>query len=442
MPRQPELSDTMDVNGSSTVQAGVRDVGRLGLRMAWGLLRGRGRLDGGSVMCAWAREMMARAPEATGLRIAVPGFSIDLVGDRRRSEQILSGRPGEEYGAGRLKVQAMSFLAPNALTIADGELWRSLRPFNEQALGTGGAHPYAQVFLDGVRRSFARPVSDRDDVQSAMAGAMTSVVLGEPEDEDARQAARDVTALFGVVQNPVRRKLLGRFYRGRRTRLYALLRRRWRDANARQPTVLGMAPRDVRTKAEDSLLEQIPHWMFTFTGSGTDLLTRTLAMVTARSDVRRRVIEECAAAGPLDRAETVQRRLDFTRACVLETGRLFPPVTRTFHHPKEKVGGPEVAHYFPLLQRDDALGDTVHSFRPERWLAPELDEAARASNLFLRGPRACPGKDLILFVCTAAVARQVGELALMERASRLSRDPLPVSFPEREARFTAPEASR
>jgi hypothetical protein len=108
----------------------------------------------------------------------------------------------------------------------------------------------------------------------------------------------------------------------------------------------------------------------------------------------------------------------------------------------------EVVHWFPLLQRDDALGAAVHDFRPDRWLGEELDPAAAASNLFLRGPRVCPGKDLILFVCKAAIARQVGELGLGgplnggSRASRLAHDPLPVSFPEGEAQFTASEASR
>jgi cytochrome P450 len=94
-------------------------------------------------------------------------------------------------------------------------------------------------------------------------------------------------------------------------------------------------------------------------------------------------------------------------------------------------------HYFPLLQRDDRLGPTVHEFRPDRWLAPDLDAAAQASNLFLRGPRACPGMDLILFVCKTAAAMQLGELGLSARQDRLAHDPLPVSFPKLDAPFTA-----
>jgi cytochrome P450 len=163
--------------------------------------------------------------------------------------------------------------------------------------------------------------------------------------------------------------------------------------------------------------------------------------VTSRADVHAKVVQEIRAAGPADRAETIAR-LPYLHACLLETGRLFPPVTRTFHRKGADASGAgrEIVHYFPLLQRDDLLGPTVHEFRPERWLAaPRLDAAAAASNLFLRGPRACPGMDLILFVCTAAAARLLGELGLSGRDDRLARDPLPLSFPKTRARFTAPE---
>lgn len=95
----------------------------------------------------------------------------------------------------------------------------------------------------------------------------------------------------------------------------------------------------------------------------------------------------------------------------------------------------ETVHYFPLLQRDPELDASIDAFRPDRWLEPEPDPAVRASNLFLRGPRACPGEDLILFVCKAALARQVGEIGITVRPSRLGHDPLPVTFPAGEARF-------
>jgi cytochrome P450 len=149
------------------------------------------------------------------------------------------------------------------------------------------------------------------------------------------------------------------------------------------------------------------------------------------------VLDEIRTVGPLDRAESIGR-LVYLNACVLETGRLFPPVTRTFHHAAPSSGARprELVHYFPLLQRDDSLGPTVHQFNPDRWLTTTLDAAASASNLFLRGPRACPGMDLILFVCKAALSRQLGELHLTARQDRLTRDPLPVSFPKIASSFS------
>lgn len=434
----PDTAKAIRAAAAPAARAGIADFARLASRMAMGKLGG-GSFDGGAAVCAWARRIMARADDATGVRAGLGGRGVEIVGDPDRSEAILGATPGDGYRAGNLKVGAMGFLAPEALTVANGERWKVLRPFNEGALGTGGPHAHAQPFLEHVRAAFSAPVTDRTAVEKAMGRAMAGIVLGGDAAE-AAQMADDVGTLFDVVQSPVRRLLLGWRHRGRRRRLYAALARRWEATEVADPTVLGSARRHAPELGRSTLLEQVPHWMFTFTRSGTDLLTRTLALASARPEVRRRIAEECTAAGAPEQAATVDR-LDFTRACVLETGRLFPPVTRTFHHPVAE-GGSEVVHWFPLLQRDDALGATVHDFRPERWLADTPDAAAAASNLFLRGPRACPGSDLILFVCTAAMALQVGEIGITARGPRLSRDPLPVSFPEGEARFAAPEDGR
>lgn len=419
--------------------AGLADLLRLGTRMAGAFLRDPGRFDPGAVGCAWARQLARREPDGT-LGISLPGRRLALVTDRERSAEILDGVPGPEgYVAGHLKVDAMRFLAPGALTIADGERWAALRPFNERALGDGGPHPSAQTFLDRVRAAFTRPVTDRRDVQAAMGRAMAWIVLGVDPARDPH-AVEDIRVLFDVVQSPLRRIVLGRFYRARRERLYRLIEACWHRDDGPRHTLLGAARQQPPPLDERTLFEQVPHWMFTFQGSGTDLLTRALALVAARPEVRRRVRDECAAAGPLERAETMER-LPYVDACLLETGRLFPPVTRTFHRRAGSAGdAPELVHWFPLLQRDDALGATVHDFRPERWLEASPDAAGAASNLFLRGPRACPGKDLILFVCRAAMARQIGELGIGAPRSILSRDPLPISFPGRAAHFTVAEA--
>ncbi|MGH7505237.1 MAG: cytochrome P450, partial [Longimicrobiales bacterium] len=431
----PPADRTPPATTYATAHAGLFDL--VGLLARLGVGRMTTDFDAQAVGCRWAHAAMA-GENASELRIGVAGMSVDLVGSRARSDVILAAPPDDEgYAAGKLKTAGMSFLAPLALTIANGDRWRRLRALNEQILCTGGTHAYAQAFLERVREAFDRPVTGRNDIRDAMARAMTGIVLGTVRAED-DHAAEDVIALFDAVQSPLRRKLFGFRYRGRRERLYALIGRRFDNTRETDLTLLALAHRAEPGIARDELLQQVPHWMFTFTGSGTDLLGRTLALITARPDTRRRVLAELDTAGSPELATTIAR-LDFLNACCLETGRLFPPVTRTFHRAPDGEG--DVIQYFPLLQRDDALGPTVHHFVPDRWLGSEHDDVAAASNLFLRGPRACPGADLILFVCRAALVRLLRDFRVSGGGRRLARDPLPLSFPEREARFTIAEAT-
>lgn len=416
-----------------SVRVGAGALAKAALSLGVGRLRHGEDFDMSGAGCAWARGLLTREG-AAGLDIAALGKHVHVVGDRAESEEVLARAPNAGGQAGKPKVDAMHFLAPHALTIAQGDEWKLLRSFNEFAVGTGAMHVYAQTFLDHVRRAFARPPRTPDQIRQAMGQVMAHIVLGDTA-AIAPEIAGDVKTLFGVVQSPVRRKLLGFRYKGKREHLYKVLGRAWEGAHTDEPSLIALAKQHAPAKVEhDKLLQQIPHWMFTFTGSGTDLLTRTLVMVTTRPAVQREVLDEARAAGALDRAQAIGA-LRYLNACLLETGRLFPPVTKTFH----AGANGSVAHYFPLLQRDDRLGHTVHGFRPDRWLGDALDAPAAASNLFLRGPRACPGMDLILFVCKAALVRMVAEQGISASTESLASDPLPVSFPKRAPRFTTTE---
>jgi len=424
-------------SGGMPARAGVFDMLSLGATLGAELLKGS-KSDPAAAHRRWADHVMKRDG---GADIDVAILPIEMVGNRAHSNELLASAPDEGVVTpGHTKADAMRFLAPAALTIASGDAWRRLRPFHEQVLGTGGTHAFAQTFLFHIRAAFAAPVHNESDIRAAMGRAMIKIVLGDVNPR--LDPARDVTKLFALVQSPVKRKLLGFLHRRRRDHLYDLIARKWEylaesSEGSREETLLAIAAHVAPDTDRTSLLQQVPHWMFTFTCSGTDLLTRALCLITSRHHVRERVLDEIRGCGPIDKATTVERMV-YLNACILEAGRLFPPVTKTFHERRAAPGGRarEYAHYFPYLQRDDSLGPTVHEFRPERWLEPTLDAAAAASNLFLRGPRACPGMDLILFVCKTAIARQVAELGVSARQERLARDPLPVSFPKVSGRFT------
>jgi hypothetical protein len=384
-------------------------------------------------MCRWAREAMERL-ETADLDVTVFGRTLRLVGDQRTSDRLLDASPDiRRIAAGTLKVDALRFLAPHALTIMHGEEWKRLRTFNELVLRPGETHPFADAFLAHVRAAFAQPVRSIDDVRRAMGRAMVDITLGGRAPGD--DPAEDAQALFDVIQRPLQRRLFGWYHAARRRRLYEMLERRWNATAPDERTLLALAKRHADDIEKHVRVEQLPHWMFTFTGSGSDLLTRALALISSRPSVRARVEQEARAAGSFD-AVTSLERLPYLDACLLEAGRLFPPVGRTFHREALANGAREYVHYFPLLHRDDALGPTVHAFHPERWLDGSTDAAERVTNVFLRGPRLCPGRDLIMFVCRTAAVRILVEQSLGCGHPRLASDPLPLAFPVTSLAFS------
>lgn len=401
------------------------------------VLRARLRPGGDKVRAIreWAdRESGGRG----GVIINLGVKKLLLITSPELSAHVLERRPASDgYSVGKLKQSGMAFLAPRALTISNGDDWTRRRRFNEQVLDTGHPHDLRQAFLQHVTAAFASPVTDPDDVRRRMGDVMLGVVVGSAP---GGALPDEVDRLMTVVRNPVKRKLFGWCYRRRRERFYDTLAGHW--AQAPDPSLIASA----RTLASGDLdgdegIEQVPHWMFTFTGSGTDLLSRTLALVGSRPDVRERVVDEVTRAGSIDDAATVDG-LTYVEACLRETGRLYPPVTTTFHvapNGDEYEGHPipagmEIVHYFPMLSGDGKHG-TAHDFRPERRGAAGETAPGVTSNLFLSGARACPGEDLMMFVCKAAVALAIGTQGLRSDAPRLADDPLPGAFPAKDVRF-------
>ena len=73
---------------------------------------------------------------------------------------------------------------------------------------------------------------------------------------------------------------------------------------------------------------------------------------------------------------------------------------------------------------------------PNGGWSPEAMPAAVYPNLFLGGARNCPGKDLILFVCKAAIAALLENGQMRSPCPELSEDPVrSLSFPKSGLRF-------
>jgi cytochrome P450 len=421
-------------------QTTALDLCRLGMRAAGAALRHPRSFDMGLVLHQWLSQMTVRH-RSPNVRLKLPAAPMLLVTDRDLSRHVLAAQPRHEgYGPGTLKREGMSYLAPRALTIAEDERWVRLRPFNERVLCAGRPHDLQRTFLGHVRRAFAQPVRSTEDIRIGMGHAMLAIVFGEgvaPE-----SLADEMRAVFGLVQNPVKRRLAGARGRRRVEALYDGIRRAWQAGEAKgAPSLLGMAR---NAGEEEDLLQQVPHWMFTFTGSGSDLLIRGLAMIGSRPDDLRRARGELPLGGKLDEPASIDA-LRYLEACLLEGARLFPPVRFTIHRAgaADAVNGSRIApgtellQVFSLTQRDGGADPTADAFRPQRWLSTRPEAEAAYPNLFLSGTRRCPGRDLILFVCKGAAAHLL-QAGLVISSEKLATDPLPFSFPERSLELRTP----
>jgi len=417
---------------------GIVDLARLGFALAGSALRHPATFNAQAVFREWARRAAARRG-ADNLMVNLIVKKLLLVGSAGLSRQILAQLPSQEgFSTGSVKRFGLAFLAAHALTVSDDEDWSRRRAFNEAVLEPKRRHEFAAQFVRHTLQAFAQPIAGVTDLRAAMGRAMLGVVFGGAA---APQLVREIEALFDLVQNPLKRVLMGPFAYFKRARLYDSLRALWQAQNdGRQPGLLQVAQRCASGLDDTELLQQMPHWMFTFTGSATDLVTRTLTLITNTPDVQRRVMEELTSAAPLDGQAFESAPLPFIEACLVETGHLYPPVTRTFHRTVRGAtldgvqfpAGTEIMHLFPLFTADLAGADSP-SFNPARWL--EVSAPQCAFDPFLGGARRCPGRSLILLICKTALASLLLQHRLTVKAPGIGAASLPAQFPSRGLSF-------
>lgn len=424
-----------------------------------GVVRGRLAYGPSAILTAWFQQLAQRYAGSGAVLLPLPGKRILLVVDRDLSGHILSEAPSSSaYLPGRLKSQAMELLAPHALTIAHDQDWRHWRTFHEAVLCPGSPHPDQSVHLPTIRAAFSAPCDSLDDIRQRLGVTMLAVVFGVgPESTalkeiDLTALAEDVQQLADMVNQPLRRLLLGSFQKSRRERIYAVLGEAWKASSEDAPkgSLLSRAhAANLADSGWQELLEQLPHWMFTFQGSASKLFGRTLVILLSRPELLEKVREElrmvCGSDGP--RSEEQIDRLTFLEACVLETGRLYPPVSLTVHrrdteeiHDGRRIpADTDILQLFLLLQRPQTPYVEAREFQPSLWL--DRTGGCPFSNVFLSGARSCPGKDLILFVIKTGLATILaGDVpAVPNKAFLQARWPL--SFPDRLIRFTASTAT-
>jgi cytochrome P450 len=367
------------------------------------------------------RERYGEGP----LVLRLPFRRLAMVLDPDHVHRILQGSPEPFASANWEKENALAHFQPRGVLISHGQVREQRREVNEVALDTQApVHHLADDLIakvndevDRLRRGVG-PVGelDWDDFIAGWARMVRRVSLGEGAADD-HELADLLTELREhanwSVLRPKDDELRERFLERLRTHV-----------DRREPGSLAAMFDRVPTPPETAPHEQVPQWLFAFEPAGMTTF-RTLALLATHPDHLEQVRAEVA---DLDLSRP--HELPYTRACVLESLRLWPTTpailrdttTETTWERGLLPGGTGLLIVAPFFHRDESRLVEAHRFAPELWAEPRSVEDWPLVP-FSEGPVVCPGQPLVLLIASTVVARLVKEHDLrMHDAGRLSRN--------------------
>ncbi|MDN3296133.1 cytochrome P450 [Streptomyces ficellus] len=375
------------------------------------------------------------------LRLDLAGRRFAVVLQAGDAAHVLAGTPDPYSPATREKRASLEQFQPHGVLISRGAERDDRRAFNEAVLEYGHQlHSLAPRMVRTVREEAgkllgATTAGDGEIGWTAFRTAWDRtarrIVLGDTGRDDT-----GLTAMLGRLRStanwstaaPRRATLRDRFERRLRTHLDRAEPGSLAAALAATPASPGTDPPG-----------QVPHWLFAFDGAGIAAF-RTLALLSTHAAQETQVRNELAVTDL-----TEPHLLPYTRACVLESVRLWPTtpfllresVRETAWGEDTLPAGTEFLIYAPLFHRDESLPYSDR-FTPEIWLDGTAQDT-EALMPFSAGPGECPGQDLVLLVTSTMVAALLERHTyLPERPGRLRPDrPLPRTLDHFGLRFAA-----
>ncbi|MFF8831723.1 cytochrome P450 [Streptomyces sp. NPDC015131] len=375
------------------------------------------------------------------LRVDVAGRRFAVLLHDADAARVLSGTPDPYTPATRDKRAALEQFQPHGVLVTQGSERDPRRAFNEAVLEYGHRmHGLAPRMVRTVREEAgkllgATTAGDGEIGWQAFGTAwnrtVRRLVLGDHARDDTA-----LTAMLGRLRTsanlagaaPRRTALRGRFERRLRGHL-----------DRAEPGSLAAALAGTPAGAGTDPAGQVPHWLFAFDAAGIAAF-RTLALLSTHTAQETQVRNELAVTDL-----TEPRLLPYTRACVLESLRLWPTTPFLLRESvRETTWGNDVLPagtgfliYTPLFHRDETLPYSDR-FTPEIWLDGTAEDTA-ALMPFSAGPAGCPGEDLVLLVTSTLLAALLERHTyLPERPGRLRPDrPLPRTLDHFTLRFAA-----
>nr|WP_125775716.1 cytochrome P450 [Antribacter gilvus] len=367
--------------------------------------------------------------------------SIVLVSRPDDVARLLQGTPTPFSASTREKSAALGQFVPHGVLISSAAAREVRRPVNEAALDTGRAvHGDAELITKVVDREAEQLLSDARERGSLDWPAFTDAFQRCVREITLGPAARDDVALTSML-TALRRAANWSYLHPRRRRLRQELDARLHlyARGAPPRTLLGRAIARAEEDGTTTVADpagQVGHWLFAFDAAGITVF-RALAVLLSRPEDRDRV----RAEGEDPSSDTT---LPFTRACVLETVRLWPTtlvVLRESTEPtawggRELPAGTGFAVASAFFHRDRERLDFADAFTPGAWLdGRAADDWGIVP--FSGGPAVCAGRDLVLLVASRWLTRLAAGDLSFDRSVYLARQALPVTVDHYGLRFRA-----
>ncbi len=330
------------------------------------------------------------------VEINILGQKVYLLTDIRDIRQLLELSP-DPFGPGIFKQHFFSTFIPKNVGISVGQDWEYTRGYNDKVLETDRLHQYTPSFGEYISTVFkeSRPKTFEDFTEATR--KITSRIIFGTYDYNPimykvfKQADSLLSARFNV--NTVSAEDLDEYRTYMRTEL----------EHPKPNTLLSIANTHHRLLPMDSVIDQIPHWVFPIAGVFSVHLPRLMVMLANHPDDLKKVTREL-------REETQFRRTSYVRKCILEMFRLNNAVNSTFrgitesftfsHSTRTFEKGTQFAFFNNSILRD--LFESPNEFVPSRW-SPELEDGPSAL-MFNQGNQRCPGKELVISLLTQGLA--------------------------------------
>jgi len=357
--------------------------------------------------CFWWRLNDAM-PDATGTVVYkrlktqgrfVPlyliGQKIYLVTELNDIAELLTLSPNP-FGPGIFKENFFSTFIQKNVGIAVNPDWKYKRDYNDKVLETDKVHQYNELFGEYIREIFTEKNPSNFDEFTEVTRRLTSRILFGTYEYNPiiykvfKQADSIMSARFNV--NTVNAKDLEEY------RKYL----RYELENPKPKTLMYLANQYHSLLPIDSVIDQIPHWVFPIAGLFSVHLPRLLVILANHPEELEKVKQEIFT-------ERYLQPDTYIRNCILELFRLNNAVNSTFRGLTEiftfknssetfQPGTQFVFFNNPVL-RD--LFESPNQYIPSRW-SRDLEETFKAL-MFNQGNQRCPGKELVISLITTSL---------------------------------------